>query len=441
MRKFLLFAAILSTVSACGGGTWMGEENKAKLQGTRISILAHEQILKPETATDASDIKIPESYTNEAWAQVGGNSNHVMHNLKADDNIKKVWSSSAGKGSNKRSNLLSEPVVANGTIFSIDSKATVYALDAETGRKKWNTKLKPLNEKDDSTIRGGGIAYSNNLVFASTGFADVIALNEKNGKEAWRTSLSSPIRTAPTAINNQIFVIDVNNTITSLSSTDGHILWNYVAGSKKTNILGGASPAVKNNVVIASLSTGEIIALRATSGSQLWMDALTARKRQDAISDIATIKGRTAINGRIAHTISHGGLMIATDMRNGRRVWEREIGGINQPWISGDYLYVISNENDMIAIKSMTGQIAWITHLPKWQNEEKQEKRIMWTGPIMVQDKLIITGTNGKIAFYSPQSGELISDKKIASSISLPPVVANETIFFMTDDAKIVAYK
>lgn len=440
LRTLLVCAFILLTTASCGG-SWHGETNKSRLQGTRISILAHEQLLKPSEAIKPEDIIIPEAEENSSWDQVGGTTTHVLNNIKGPEELNKAWSASVGKGTNKRSSLLSEPVMAENTIFSIDSDATIFAIDIENGKRKWSTKLKPVNEKDDSTIRGSGIAYSDNVIFASTGFADVIAINAKDGKEIWRTSLDAPIRIAPTVVNKQLFVIDINNTITSLSTTDGNILWNYVAGAKKTNLLGGAAPAVQNNVVIATLSTGEIIALRTNSGSQLWMDALTARKRQDAISDIAAIKGRTAIYGRLAYTIGHGGLMIATDMRTGRRIWEKEIGGINQPWVSGQYVYVISNEMELIALQASTGSIAWITELPKWENEEEKELRIMWTGPIMIQNKLITVSSNGDISSYNPKTGKLISSTNIGTSISTPPIAAKNTLFILNDNANIIAYK
>jgi outer membrane protein assembly factor BamB len=440
LRTLLVCAFIIFTAASCGG-SWHGETNKSRLQGTRISILAHEQHLKPSEYIKTEDIIVPEAEENASWDQVGGNTAHVLHNIKGPEELKKAWSASVGKGMNKRSSLLSEPVIADNTLFSIDSSATIYAIDAENGKKKWSAKLKPVNENDDSTIRGSGIAYGNNTIFATTGFADVIALNATNGEELWRTSLDSPIRIAPTVFNKQLFVIDINNTIVSLSTTDGHILWNYVAGTKKTSLLGGAAPAIQNNVVVATLSTGEIIALRSNSGSQLWMDALTARKRQDAISDIAAIRGRTAISGRLAYTIGHGGLMIATDMKTGRRIWEKEIGGINQPWVSGKYVYVISNEMELIALQATTGRIAWITELPKWEDEEEKEFRIMWTGPVMIQDKLIAVSSNGDISLYNPKTGDLISSSNIGTSISTPPIAANGALFILNDNANIIAYK
>lgn len=440
LRTSLVCAFIISITTSCGG-SWHGETNKSKLQGTRISILAHEQHLKPSETIKPEDITIPEAKENSSWDQVGGTTSHVLHNIKGPEELNKAWSTSVGEGTNKRSNLLSEPVIAKNTLFSVDSDATIFAIDIKKGKRKWRTKLKPVNEKDDSTIRGSGIAYGDNVIFATTGFADVIALNAEDGKEIWRTSLDSPIRIAPTVVNKQLFIIDINNTITSLSTIDGHILWNYVAGTKKTNLLGGAAPAVQNNVVIATLSTGEIVALRTNSGSQLWMDALTARKRQDAISDIAAIKGRTAIYGRLAYTIGHGGLMIATDMRTGRRIWEKEIGGINQPWVSGKYVYIISNDMQLIALQSMTGSIAWITELPKWKNENEKEFRIMWTGPIMIQNNLIAVSSNGDISSYNPKTGKLITSTNIGASISTPPIAAQNTLFILNDNADIIAYK
>ena len=64
-----------------------------------------------------------------------------------------------------------------------------------------------------------------------------------------------------------------------------------------------------------------------------------------------------------------------------------------------------------------------------------------WAGPVLASDRLILTGTNGEMISVSPYKGNILSRVAIGGTAYQPPVVAGGTVFVLTDDGKLSAYR
>src|SRR3546814_1895445 len=78
LKRFLLPASLLLTVSACGIGDWFGEAEAPPLPGERIAILAYERGLRADPELAELVVQLPEPYVNADWAQPGGSAAHAM---------------------------------------------------------------------------------------------------------------------------------------------------------------------------------------------------------------------------------------------------------------------------------------------------------------------------------------------------------------------------
>jgi outer membrane protein assembly factor BamB len=193
--------------------------------------------------------------------------------------------------------------------------------------------------------------------------------------------------------------------------------------------------------VIVPYSSGELTALRAENGTVLWSDSLTSGRRTDAVSGLADIRGRPIIDRGRVFAIGHGDLMVAIDMRSGRRIWDAEIGGTQSPWIAGDYVFAITNDQEVVCLEAKSGRIRWVTPLQRWKNMEKKKDPILWAGPVLASNRLIVTGSNGMAVSLSPYTGKPQGLAEMPDGVSLPPIVANKELLFLTDDGDLVLYR
>ncbi|MBL6945897.1 MAG: PQQ-binding-like beta-propeller repeat protein [Rhodospirillales bacterium] len=436
-RTIALMTGVALLAGACG--TWFGETEDPPLPGERLSVLTHSRSVSPDPELDEAEIVLPPPSMNADWPQAGGYANHAMHHIEVGDSLREIWSESIGEGGDEEEPLVASPIAAGGRIFAIDAETTATAVDSESGGTLWSVELTP-DEEDDGHI-GGGVAFEDGQVFVTTGFAQVIALNAETGKINWRRNVDGPMRAAPTARGGRVFVITLENKLYALSALTGDTLWTYSAASEVASLLGGASPAVDAGIVVAPFSSGELIALRVESGRVLWTESLASVRRTDVVSTLSHIRGRPIIDRGRVFAVSHSGLMAAIDLRSGRRIWDKEIGGLESPWVAGDYLFLLTNEAEILCLSRNSGRIFWVQTLPRYEDEEDREDPIVWTGPILASDRLIVAGSHGISYAISPYDGRFLGQMEMPDGVSVPPIVANGTVYVLTDDANLVALR
>ena len=419
-------------------GLFKGEK-EPPLQGDRISVLLDQRTLSADPELADVQILLPAPQPNNDWPQSGGYPNHAMHHLQLSDTIKKAWSVDIGSGSDDDVRLSSPPVIAGGRVFVMDSESVVSAYGADNGDRLWKIDLTP-DEEDDGHI-SGGLAFDNGRLFVSTGFAQVISLNAETGAEIWRQRISGPARAAPTVWAGRVFVVTVDNKVFAINAENGEGLWTHTGIAETASLLGSASPAVSGDVVVVPFTSGELVALKTASGRVLWTESLTSIKRTDVVSNLSHIRGLPVIDRGRVIAVSHGGLMAAIDIRSGRRIWQKEIGGQENPWVAGDYIFVITNDAEIASVSRKDGRIHWVRALPRYEDPEDQKDPIIWTGPILASDRLIVAGSHGEAMALSPYTGRILGTAEMPDGVSVPPVVAGGRVVFLADDAELVAYR
>jgi len=415
------------------------DKKKKPLAGKRISVLLHERTLKPDPQLAGEQVLLPAPQLNSDWPQAGGYPNHAMHHLKVGPVLKLAWDTDIGKGSDDNLRIAGSPIVFNGVVYAMDSESQVSAYDAKDGGRLWRTDLTPGAE-DDGHI-GGGIAFSNGRIFASTGFAQVVSLDAATGKEAWRRKLDGPIRAAPTVRGGRVFVVTVDNKLHALNAFSGEVLWRYAGAAELASILGGASPAVDSGVVVVAFTTGELAALRVDTGRVMWSDSLSSIRRHGTGARFSQIRGRPVIDRGRVIAISNSGVIAAIDLLTGRRIWDKQVGGLESPWVAGDYIFTLTNNYEILAMSRDTGNIRWITPLVRSEDPKDIRPNIVWTGPVLVSDRLIVAGSHGVALAVSPYTGQILGKSKLPDGVTVPPIVAGGTVFFLTDDADLAAYR
>ena len=440
-------------------GKWFSSPHKSKIRGERISIMTTDETLKPDPTLKDVPVELPAPYRNSEWPQPGGYPSNVLHHLSAPGPLKVQWEADAGAGSATRSRLTASPIVAGGMVYALDAKARVYAFNAANGEETWHASVAPPGERDwvnfltlgtfgkDTRIdsskgAGGGVAYENGRIFATSGFGDVVALDAKSGKELWRTSFGVPIANAPVANGGRVFVSSIDNHFHALAQNNGRELWDHNGIGESAGIMVSTSAGIAGQFVIAPYSSGEVYALRVQNGRPAWNDMLTRSHGVTALSEIDDIAGRPVIDRGLVFAISHSGVMAAIQLESGDRQWSRDLGGIQTPWIAGDYLYVVTLENQLMCLTRKEGKVKWIHQLPRWTDpQDTSSDPIVWSGPVLASDRLIVVSSDGYAEALSPYTGKLIGRMEIPDKAYIAPVVANDTLYLLTNDADLVALK
>lgn len=434
-----ILPVLLSGSILAGCGSWFGEEEAPPLPGERVSIMLLESDLEPDPRLSDLKVVLPKPYKNEDWPQFGGYSDHAMHHLDAAANLQEVWSVGFGDGGDSEDRLLSAPIISKGRVFTVDTNYVVRAFDAETGRAIWEHEVEIPDEDDDAF--GGGLAAEGNQLFLSTGYARVVSLNMENGEEIWRKTASGPLRAAPAVSKNVVVVTAVDNQSTAYDAATGEKLWSHTGFVETAGLIGSSSPAIFKDIAFVPYSSGELFALRLKNGRVAWSSSLASLRRVDALGQLADIRGGTVVDRGVVFAISHAGRMAAFDQKSGARIWERRIGGINTPWVAGNYIFVLASDGHLVALTRKGGRVLWLSSLPIWEDPEDREDRINWVGPVLVGDRLILANTMGEMWTFSPYDGKALGMEDLGDPIRVPPVVAKGRIYVQTEGGKLIAFQ
>jgi outer membrane protein assembly factor BamB len=238
-----------------------------------------------------------------------------------------------------------------------------------------------------------------------------------------------------------VFVPTLDDQMIAFAADDGHKLWSYQATNAATAVLGLPSPAYADGIVVGGFGSGDLVALRADSGTVTWTDSLASAAGRNSIADLSTVRGLPVIvNGQV-YASSLGGLTLALDLRSGRRLWEREIASYESLCIAGDWIFLLTNDQVAVALARADGRIAWTTQLPPWENMEKSRDAVVWHGPVLAGDRLLFAGTNKQAAAVSPYTGKILGTRDLPDIAAISPVVAGGTAFIVTDDGSLVALR
>ena len=215
------------------------------------------------------------------------------------------------------------------------------------------------------------------------------------------------------------------------------------ACSSRPGILGGASPAVAGGIVVAAYASGEVVALSLASGQQLWSDTVLRPRRTLAIGAIADIVGDPVIAGDRVFVAGASGEMAAFDLERGVREWTADVTSTQTPWVAGQ-LHLRAHRAQRAGLPGRPGrpdplgEPARRAGRPRGPGlpPDPLDRARCWSS-----DRLLLASSEGEVVSVSPYTGEVLGRVELGGPVSVPPAVADGTVFFLTDGAELVAFR
>jgi len=439
-RTLVLVASASVLLAGCGLFGGKTKVLSPEEIAARVTINPQDENLKPDPELAATPVTLPEATPAIDWTQSGVIATKVAGHLDAAPAFKVDWRASVG-GSSQNKRIVAAPVVKDNRIYVIDANQKVFAFDAGNGRRLWERQLESFNEKHDKHAVGGGLAIAGDKLIVASGYAYVEAMSLADGKTVWHRRVDSPMSGSPAIMGNRAFVTSTNNEFYALDTDTGEIIWNDQAIAESARVLSSPSPAVNADILAVPYSSGELIAYLPANGRRLWADTLTTLGRYTPLSVINDIAGRPSIIDGTVYAASHSGVLAAIDARSGARQWATTLGSRQGPVIGGAFLFIVSTNSRVVCFNRIDGKVVWIRDLPEFKKAKEKKDRIVWTGPLIVSNRLIIASSEGNVVALSPQNGETVGEVKVGQPIYIEPIAAAGKIFVLTDKGGLVAIR
>jgi outer membrane protein assembly factor BamB len=433
-RTLLLGAAAL--LPGCSTIEDFVSSRPAPLPGERLPVLAPRAPLTADAGLASRTVTLPPPSQVADWPQIGGSATHAPGHVALGGELREAWRASLGGGGlfGDRGRITSGPVIAGGLVYAVDQVGTVSAHALDRGGRAWSFGTQP--EDDGTGALGGGCAVEGGVCYVATGMAEVLALDAAAGTLRWRVRVPAPMRGAPTVSGGRVFVVTIEGRLVALSADDGRQLWVHRASPVAAIPLGLPAPAVEGDIVVAGFASGELVALRAAEGRLLWTETLAGIAR-GTIADIGGIRGAPAIRDGVVHVAGLSGITLAVDLRSGRRLWEREVGGGSTPAVAGDWAFLIGEPGRVLCVERLTGRVRWIQDFAEGAEGRRAAIRAV---PLVAGGRVIVPGSDSRALLLDPADGSVATTLRLPGPVLQPVAVADGRLVMVTEDGTLVAY-
>ncbi len=405
----------------------------------RVPLIASDQELVSDPAYASMSVFLPTASDDIDWPQAGGNAEKRPGNRVGAKDFEIAWKKKVAQGSSRTKRLITAPVATADSLYILDSEQTVKALN-KSGSVVWSKKLEPPRKRDKLAV-GGGLGVADQKIIVTSGYGYVVALDINSGAEIWKRETQAPITGSPTIAGNYAYVTSSNNEIYVFNLSDGSIEWSDQAIAESARVLSAPSPAISGDLLAAPFSSGEVIAYLPGNGRRLWSDSLTRGGRFTPISAINDIAGNPVIDAGAVFAASQSGVLVSIDAVSGTRLWEKSFGSINTPALTGQFVFAVNVDGQLACFDKSTGGVVWVKQLKQFEKEKKRKNRVVWTGPVIASDRVILASSEGKVIAIDPQTGEVVDELKVGDAVYIEPIVAHEHVYLLSDDGDLIAIR
>lgn len=432
--------ALLAALAACS-------PKQIPLAGERLDP-RNVTVGEGDAALDVADgprrvaISLPSQKANSEWTHRAGSPAHDFVNPALAAGTALQWSAPIGAAANRQHRITADPVIAQGRIFTLDSRAGVAATGLN-GARIWAADLTPAGDHPDDAS-GGGLATAGGKVFATTGFGELVALDAVSGAVLWRQALPAAVGGAPTVSGDLVYVVARDSSAYAIRTSDGKIQWQLAGLPSRTAVTGVAAPAVDGRMVVFPFPSADIKAVLRKGGLDLWSARVAGTRLGRAYAAIRDITGDPVIsNGRV-YAGTSAGRLAAFDAGSGEQIWAANDGPMGPVSVAGGSVFLVSDNSQLVRLDEATGLRIWAVDLPYYVPEKKDKKRRdirAHYGPLIAGGKIFVASSDEMLRVFDAASGEMISSAALPGGAATAPAVANGTLYVVSRDGALLAYK
>ncbi|MDG2406581.1 MAG: PQQ-binding-like beta-propeller repeat protein [Paracoccaceae bacterium] len=414
------------------------------LSGERLSVrsvLNTHAASTPIAALGPTAITLPKLSKNSDWTHGIGTPKYRVRHPALNPEFSLQWSAPIGQGDGRKHRISAEPVIADGRVFTMDSRSLLTATSVG-GDTLWSYDLTPARDQLGDA-GGGGLAYGNDTLYVTSGYGTLTALNPQTGAMRWVQKIDSGGASAPTVYDGIVYVVAGNGTSIALQADTGRVRWQVDGISAVTGVDGGAAPAVTDKFVIFALGTGEVFSVFRKGGLRFWSDFISGKRLGVAAATLNAVTSDPVVVGKTVYIGTHSGRLAALDTTRGKRLWTLNDGALGPVWPVGGSLFFVSDTNKLMRVRAKDGRIFWSVDLPEFtkKNPKRRVRIFGHYGPVLASRQLIVASDDGLVRVFDPESGDLLRSVVVPGGATTAPIFAQGAMYVVSTKGKLHAFR
>ncbi len=277
---------------------------------------------------------------------------------------------------------------------------------------------------------GGDAKKSPGHLQLATTIAPVWSANIAAGSS--RARLAS----APVVSGGRLYAIDTNATVSAFDANTGAKLWAVSLGTDKDGkaSLFGGGVSVNGAFIYATNGVGDVAAMNAENGTIIW-------KKRPA----GPLRGAPTLSNDNVYVMTQDNQIYAIRQSDGEPQWNEAgpvgvsgIFGVGAPAAAQGTVIAGYSTGELSAYRYENGRTVWNDTLSRTaMSTSVSTLTDIDADPVIDRGRVFALGQGGRMAAYELVTGQRIWEINIAGIAT--PVVAGEWVFVLTDDAKMLA--
>jgi outer membrane protein assembly factor BamB len=337
--------------------------------------------------------------------------------------VQRVWSAGVSGAPKLRIGLT---LAQDGErVFAAGHNGDVFAYDAKTGRRLWQS---------ESKLRiTGGPGAGQGLVVVGASHGDIVALDAATGAKKWQTQINSEVLAQPAIDRDVVLIRTVDGRISALKASDGSKLWSAEQQVPKLSLRGTSAPAFAGDAAICGFDNGRVMALAVSNGDTLWDVVVAPPSGRSELERLVDIDSAIRVVDNDIYTVTFQGKAARIDRDTGQLQWERDLSSYSGLTTDEDGLYVTTAEGAVVKIGRRTG-------VELWKQEVLSRRRL--SPPVVLGSLVAVADLGGYVHFLDAANGELAARVSTGGGyVSADPIVVGDTLIVMNDSGKITALR
>lgn len=336
----------------------------------------------------------------------------------------------------------SSPAIANGLVYFLSYDGNFYAVDEASGKVKWKYAtggerrfaakhlhgMEPAAETmpDPFDFYLSSPAIAGGLVYFGSSDSNVYALDAGSGTLQWKFRTGDVVHSSPAVTDGTLFIGSWDTYLYALDAANGKEKWRFKTGEdhetyNQTGIQ--ASPAVANGIVYLGCRDANFYAIDARSGQKLW----AYNNKGSWVIASAAVR-----DDRVYFATSDTGLLNAVDGKTGALLFSIDFNHwpmFSSPGIAGNMVYLGSHQGRLLAVDLASQKLAWT-----FATEAAKKN-----GPSLTDSK---GAPNYEAAFADSFYDDVVSGIQkmfTVGAILSSPAISGDTILFGSADGNLYA--
>ncbi|MBP1397459.1 outer membrane protein assembly factor BamB, partial [Yersinia pestis subsp. pestis] len=269
-------------------------------------------------------------------------------------------------------------------------------------------------------------------VYVGSEKAVVYALNAYDGQVAWQTVVAGEALSRPVVSDGVVLIHTSNGMLQALNESDGAIKWTLNLDTPALSLRGESAPAVAFGAAIVGGDNGRVSAVMMEQGQLIWQQRISQVTGATEIDRLNDIDITPVVVDGVVYALAYNGNLTALDLRSGQILWKREIGSVNDFIVDAGRIYLVDQNDRIIALKSDGG-------VTLWSQSDLLHRNL--TAPVMYNGYLVVGDAEGYLHWVNTDDGRFVAQQSVDSSGFLSaPVVASDKLLIQARSGTVYAF-